>query len=72
MKKNKGRSLIHIWWFTLSWWKYLLEKPLGDNLSERWIRFWCRARGHPNGIVYFNPNGYEPDTTCVDCGDDIG
>ena len=32
---------------------------------------WCRLRGHPKGIVYYNPNGLEPDYTCRNCGDGL-
>ncbi|MEK6833381.1 MAG: hypothetical protein AABY32_05015 [Nanoarchaeota archaeon] len=53
-------------WFTISWWEYLLEK------CEGWDNFWCRVKGHPHGIVFYNPNGLEPDTHCKDCGEDIG
>lgn len=32
----------------------------------------CRWRGHPYSVVYYNPNGYEPDMTCTNCGEDLG
>ena len=40
--------------------------------ETRTYRIYCRLRGHPNGQVFYNPNGYEPDTSCVDCGEEIG
>lgn len=33
---------------------------------------WCRMRGHPNGMIYYNPGGTAPDGRCKDCGEDIG
>lgn len=36
------------------------------------VRYWCRRLGHPNGIVYFNVGGSEPDYSCKDCGEDLG
>jgi len=57
-------------WFTKSWWKMLLEKPAED--VNRWISFWCRAKGHKCGVVYYNACGTEPDMHCKNCGDDLG
>lgn len=37
-----------------------------------WRVIRCRWRGHPAGIVFYNPGGLEPDTTCRECGDNIG
>ena len=60
-------------------WRYWLRN--GESLRLRWIRLteetrleriWCRLKGHPNGMVFYNVNGYEPDTSCVDCGEEIG
>ncbi len=67
-------------WFTLGWWQYLLASPSNAMTSDSWywqVRVWlqavgCRARGHPYGVVYYNPNGSEPDMTCTNCGDDLG
>ncbi len=56
-------------WFTLSWWKYILEKPLGERPIKRIA---CRVKGHPNGEVFYNVGGLEPDHHCKDCGDFIG
>ena len=47
------------------WWRYLFEKPF------TWKAFLCRFRGHPAGMVWFS-NGLEPNTTCKNCGDDLG
>jgi len=46
--------------------EYCLTRPL------TWEKFFCRWRGHPNGIVFVNVWGVEPDTRCMDCGDDLG
>jgi hypothetical protein len=40
--------------------------------ETRTYRIYCRLRGHPNGMVFYNPWGYEPDTSCQDCGEEIG
>ena len=53
-------------WFTVSWWKYLLAKPLSFRA------FICRIKGHPAGIVFYNLNGQGPDYHCKNCGDDLG
>lgn len=52
-------------WFTYHWYKYLFEKPINV------ITFICRLKGHPNGIIYFNPSGFEPNYQCKDCGDEL-
>ena len=57
-------------WFNLDWWRYLLAIPAPD--TTRWIAFWCRMRNHPAGLVWYSPNGLEPDMRCKNCGDDIG
>lgn len=59
-----------MYWFSIEWWGYLLEKPAPETSGIK--AFWCRMRGHPNGVWYYNPNGSEPDMTCKDCGDDLG
>jgi len=64
-------------WVSLFWWRYLL--------SGLWVRWrhdnWklrelpgvvlCRLHGHPCGVVWHNPGGFEPDMTCRKCGDDL-
>ena len=58
-------------WFSLDWWKYLLEPKSSNDVS--WFAvFNCRRKGHPCGVVYFNSTGLEPDMRCKDCGDDLG
>jgi len=52
-------------WISISFWKYLLEKP------NSWTKFWCRAKGHPDGPIWYNPNGLEPDMRCINCGDEL-
>ena len=43
-----------------------------NNIIIDWCkRFKCRWNNHPAGIVYYNPNGYEPDYTCKNCGDEL-
>ena len=59
-----------MYWFTLTWWRYLLEKR--DN-DIGWIRTAiCRARNHPRGVWWYTLNSYEPDMHCKNCNDDLG
>jgi len=70
-------------WLDIEWYRYLLrvptknegDRPLGWSYNNHTFdylsRIWCRLRGHPNGQVFYNPDGYEPDDHCVDCGDEI-
>lgn len=65
-------------WFTWSWWAYLFGPMNRVRYNDEWFWrmrvVWCRLRGHPGGVVWFNPNasGYEPDMTCKNCGEDLG
>lgn len=52
-------------WLRIAWWKFLLARPFSFRA------FFCRMRGHPYGVVWFNPSGFEPDMTCRNCGDDL-
>ena len=52
--------------FCKDWWKYLFSKPFSLR------RFWCRVRNHPNGAIWCDPIGVEPDMRCVDCGEYLG
>ncbi len=72
---------VAVKWGRLDWWRVLLspcERP--GWLGWRWYHpplaylnaVWCRARNHPYQVVWFNPNGLEPDMTCEGCGDDLG
>jgi hypothetical protein len=48
-----------------------LFAPKDEDVS--WPRVvWCRFRGHPYGVIWYNPNGMEPDMTCTNCYDDLG
>ncbi len=54
----------------MSWLKYLFAKKHPDY---SWIEVLvCRLEGHPNGVVWFCPDGLEPDMQCRDCGDYLG
>ena len=53
-------------WFLPTFWAYLFERP------RSWRAFWCRARGHPCGVVFYNVCGFESDMHCKNCGDDLG
>lgn len=63
--------ILHLGWFTRAWWNYLLETPRDPSYTTWWKRFWCRAYGHPNGQIYYNVTGTEPDDRCIDCHDYI-
>lgn len=52
-------------WLTLGWWQYLFAGATGMR------NVWCRAKGHPNGTIYFNATGLEPDNRCRDCDEVI-
>ena len=56
-------------WFTISWWKYLLQKP---NECGAIVSFICRAKGHPCGVWFYNSGGLVPDMRCKNCGDYLG
>ena len=60
--------------FSMEMWRFILA-PV--NRHEKWGLWWlriplCRYRGHPAGVVWFNPGGYRPDMHCKNCGDDLG
>lgn len=57
-------------WFQSWWYPYLFAKR--DPWTPWHIVLWCRLRGHPCGMVFYNPGGTEPDYHCKDCGDEIG
>lgn len=63
-------------------WRYLFASPstyfmsYSKNRRIEWLRWWfiaikCRADYHPNGQIYYNPNGLSPNEHCKDCGDEI-
>lgn len=54
------------YWLSKSWWLFVCEKPFS------FTAFFCRWQGHPDGVVWYNTNGLEPDMTCKNCGDDLG
>lgn len=53
-------------WVRRRWWAYLLVG------CRDWNHFWCRARGHPYPVYWFNPGGDEPDMRCRNCQEDLG
>lgn len=57
-------------WFNVDWWKFLLMKPAEGTNRVR--AFLCRKNGHPAGVYFYNPNGFEPDMHCKGCEDDLG
>lgn len=62
-------------YFYPGFWQYVFEPVKTRYNDERFYQlrvWWCRLRGHPSGIVFYNPSGYEPDYTCKGCGEDLG
>jgi hypothetical protein len=57
-------------WFNLDWWKYILEAHTKQITFFRTIL--CRINNHPDGVIYYNATGLEPDMHCKNCGDDLG
>lgn len=53
-------------WLDPSWYRYIFKPWKGLRVM------WCRMRGHPCGVVWFNPGGLEPDMTCLNCEEDLG
>jgi len=53
-------------WLSLWWYQYLFEKPFTIR------KIFCRIKGHPNGPVWYNPEGLEPNMCCRDCSDYLG
>lgn len=59
-------------WFSQSWWGYLLRRREPTSTAAWWRTVICRAKGHPEGEVFYNAGGLEPDHSCRGCGDVIG
>lgn len=53
-------------WFTRSWYQYLFQANTG------WRNILCRVKGHPDGVIWYNPAGSEPDMRCKNCSEDLG
>lgn len=55
-----------MYWFTIKWYVYLFKGCTGlTNLI-------CRIKGHPYGVVWYNPNTLGPDMRCKNCNEDLG
>jgi hypothetical protein len=70
-------------WPTWGEWRYLFTNWKGEWTGFKWAwirlteetkgeRLICRIKGHPEGEVYYNPGGLEPDHRCKTCGEEIG
>ena len=55
-------------------WKYFFKNFHWFQLFEqtKTERLICRFKNHPEGEVYYNPGGDEPDHHCKTCGENIG
>lgn len=59
-------------WFSVCWWVYLLRNLKKQTITEAFQIIICRAKGHPNGPVYYTgPCAPEPDWSCKDCGEHL-
>lgn len=57
-------------WFSIEWYKYLFQ-PI--KVGSTWYNsIWCRMKGRPEGPIYYNLGGSEPDWRCKNCNDYIG
>jgi hypothetical protein len=50
----------------IDWIKYIFSRPFTLRAAI------CRWRGHPCGVIWFNPGRLEPDMRCKNCEDDLG
>jgi len=59
-------------WFSSHWYRYLFS-GFEDcyDFREVILRIICRIKGHPRGMIYFNPSGFEPDYRCKDCFEEL-
>ena len=67
-------SIFSLNWVNLGWYKYLFSDLKSRYNDERFWKLrmiYCRIRGHA-GVVWYNANGFEPDMTCKNCGEDLG
>lgn len=64
-------------WFHKHWYLYLFRKAdspgwaYGSMIRDNLSRYWCRFKMHPEGEVFYNLTGLEPDERCKGCGDYI-
>ena len=65
-------SIFSLQWLCIDSWKYYFG-GFKDLYFKQYIkRIICRFKGHPNGVIYYNPGGFEPNWCCKDCGEDLG
>jgi hypothetical protein len=60
-------------WIMPWWWQYLFY-PVTSKYDKRLTLaiLWCRVRGHPYGVAWYNHHGDEPDMSCNGCGENLG
>ena len=52
------------------WWRYILKSKAEKDIL--WIRvILCRIRNHPEGPIWYNPYGLEPNMRCKNCYDNL-
>src|SRR3989304_4965642 len=55
-----------------SMWRCLFAPSRGHHYLGLFQTAWCRYRGHPAGVWWYNTGGLEPNMHCKNCGDDLG
>jgi hypothetical protein len=58
-------------WFCIDFYQYLFAKADDPGWTSKWDRFLCRLQHHPDGMIFYNPGGEEPDYRCKRCGDEL-
>jgi hypothetical protein len=65
-QKYDQKKKDYVWDWNPRWvWVQLTDETKGRRLL-------CRIRKHPEGEIYWNPGGDEPDPRCQTCGESIG
>jgi len=69
---TKGKKLIFKPW-RIWWWKFIFAPKSNyyDEVKWRTVVL-CRMKNHPEGVVWYNVCGLEPNMHCKNCGDDLG
>ena len=49
-----------------------MKRPAFEPWTWYMTCFICRWKGHPDGIIFYNPGGSEPNYHCKNCGEFLG
>lgn len=58
-------------WLTKQWYSYLFTFNGYCPFSEKITAIICRIKGHPASPIWYNYSGFEPNTQCKNCGDEL-